>query len=132
MRNKKSVVPVLLAVILCAGLLTACGGGEKEEVEEKTFAHDAGEFVTNVKDSKKMLSASITMEFTSEKLVEQLVEKEYVVRDVIVRRMRELTEADLEGATVEDTLSQSLTEALNEALDTKGISKVYIVRFVYQ
>ena len=126
-----------LALFLLLGLtLTACGKTDAAEEEESydisTITYDAGEFITNVKDSKKMLSSAITMDLISQSLADILAEKDYVARDIINRQLSQLTEADLEKADILSTLSDSLVEALNEALNTRGFYKVYFVRFVWQ
>ena len=123
---------LILAALLCAGLLSACGGKKDETVDVKTYSYDAGEFITNIKNSNKMLSCAIKMDLISESLLTTLTEKDYVAKDVINRRLRELTEADLEADSVQETLSKALVADLNAALNTEGFFKVYFVRFVYQ
>jgi len=125
-----------LALLLVA-VLSACGGDEAGgEVDEEPYdlntrSYDAGSFVTNVKDSSMVLSCSFTIDVISEKLYETLQEKDYVARDVINRRLCELTEAEVRSADL-TALSESLVSALNESMNTKGFYKVYIESYVYQ
>ena len=130
MKDRK--IPVLiLSLLLCAGLLSGCGGKE-EAVDVKTWRYDAGEFVTNIKDSGKMLRSAITIDLISESLLTTLEEKDYVAKDIILRRLRQLTEADVSSPDIEASLSKSLVQELNTAMNTEGFFKVYIVDFVYQ
>ena len=128
---------MLLAVLICGSLLSACGSKEEPEEEEQlsqlsTITYDAGEFVTNIRDSKKMLSCAIKIDLISERLSTTLAEKDYVAKDTIVRELRQLTENDLDSSNVEANLSESLVEALNQSMNTQGFYKVYFVKFVYQ
>ena len=132
MKIVKNLALALVALIWIGLALTACSSPAAAEVDVVTYSYDAGEFVTNVKDSKKILSCTATVDVISETLVSTLAEKDYIVKDTINKRLRQLTEQDLESADIEATLSESLVGLLNEALETKGFYQVYFIRFVYQ
>jgi flagellar basal body-associated protein FliL len=125
----------VLAMALCV-TLAACSNEEPEPTETEevydynTIPYAAGDFVTNVRDSGKMLSSTIKIDLISQKLADILAEKEYVAQDVINRQLSQLTEQDLNTANIQDTAAASLVDALNEAFNTKGFYKVYFTRFI--
>ena len=137
MKCIKTLVILLFAMLLCGPVLTACSSGDPAVTEEEelldidAISYDAGEFTTNVSGSKKILLTSIEINLISQKLAEKLEADDKEVRDVINRELYKLTEQDLESADIMEKLSDSLTRALNEALNTKGFYKVYFTRFVY-
>ncbi|MDR3207745.1 MAG: flagellar basal body-associated FliL family protein [Oscillospiraceae bacterium] len=131
MKCKRRAALLLAGAMLCAGLLFGCGAKEESE-ELKTYPYDAGEFFTNIRDSKMMLSCAIKMDLTSEKLSAELVEKDYIVKDVIGTRLRQITEEDLAREDFVSELADSLVEQLNEALESRHFYRVYFIRFVYQ
>ncbi len=132
MNKTKKAALVLAALICCAALLTGCSKKEEDPAHPKTYPYDAGEYTTNIRDSKKMLNCAIKVDVTSESLSKELAEKDYVAKDVVVKRLRQLTEDDLADPGLEDTLAESLVAALNEAMDTKNFYRVYFTRFVHQ
>ena len=127
----------IIAFTLSLALLAACGDAAPVSDEEElsdvvTYSFEAGDFVTNVRDSHMMLNCAIKIDLISQRLSETLADRGHVVKDVILRKLRQLTEDDLKKPDIESTLSETLVEALNESMNTRGFYRVYFVRFVYQ
>ncbi|MGE4354558.1 MAG: flagellar basal body-associated protein FliL [Oscillospiraceae bacterium] len=59
-------------------------------------------------------------------------ENQYVIRDVILFKLRDLTEEDIRSETIQDQLRSSIPSALNDALGTESIQSVYFSDFVMQ
>ena len=140
MKSKIRLVALFVLAAIIGAALIACGGGGEDAAETEedemydltTISYDAGDFTTNIKDSKKLLISSFRIDLISQKLADILTEKEYIVKDIINKRLIQLTEEDINSPDILDRLSDSLVDSLNEAMNTKGFYKIYITRFAYQ
>ncbi|MCL2084220.1 MAG: flagellar basal body-associated FliL family protein [Oscillospiraceae bacterium] len=115
MRGLKRLVALMCSAALMAALMAACGG----DVEVKLFAYDPGEaFVTNFAepDAKKMLKCAVMFEITDQKAVESLVERNYIIRDAVIKELSRLTTEDATVYKDLDALGVRLVEAVNAAL----------------
>ncbi|MGI5970188.1 MAG: flagellar basal body-associated FliL family protein [Oscillospiraceae bacterium] len=133
---KKSLIFVL-AVLIIAACLSGCSlfgkkGKEGEEKIELTAYVPGDYFVTNVKGSSKLFKTTVVLMLDTDKLADELGDSEYVIRDTIIKRLRELTEEDLKSDGIQDRLRGELAKELNLALGIENIVTVYFSDFVMQ
>ena len=104
---------------------------QAEEPTSYTYALDDA-FITNVKDSRKLLKTSVVLVANDENLQEMLDANQYVVRDTVLFILRDLTEDDICSDTIQDTLRKEIPDALNKALEINSITSIYFGDFVMQ
>ncbi len=127
---KRPVLAFAVLTLLAALLLSGCS---QEEAGLKTYAVDPGDaFVTNVKDSKRLLKTDIIVEVLDQKTATLLEEKNYLVRDVVNDILRSKTEEELSAADTQRMLNQEITAALGESLSTESVYSVYFNTLVIQ
>ncbi len=131
---KKKLLIIILVIVLAGGgaayyFLVYQGG----EAEEKLYAYVPGDyFVTNVKDSGKLFKVTVVLMLNEEKLQEKLEDKEYIIRDSIIQKLRQLTEADIKSQDIQNKLRDEIKNKLNADLGIDNIVKVYFNDFVMQ
>lgn len=133
--NKKVMIIILALVLVAAGVLyfTVFKGGDEEPVrpEDNYYSYVPGDyFITNVKDSNRLLKVTIVLQLDSDKLEEKLKKEEYIIRDNILFYLRSLREEDILSEDVEDNLRTNLRPILNEALGFESIVNIYFNDFV--
>lgn len=134
--KKKILIPVLILLIL------AVAGGsvyyfvlrdKDTPVEPLSYTYEVKDsFITNVKDSNKLFKTTIILESNDGELADLLSQKEYIVRDTILFLLRGLTEEDLSGDAIQDSMRTEIADALNKALGIDSITTVYFTDFVMQ
>ena len=141
MKKKKIVILlllILLVVAIGAGaayyfiLRPAAAAAAAEKPAELYEYAISDSFVTNVKDSNKLLKTTIVLVVDEKDLDDFLDENQYTIRDTILFILRGLTEDDIKNDDIQDTLRQSIPEALNEALEIDSIVSIYFSDFVMQ
>ncbi len=125
------ITSLLCLCLLCAMAFASCQKEDKSGKVE-TYVYDVGDFTTNIKDSKKMLNCLIKIDITDKNMLKVLEGKDYVAKDTIVRRLREITEEELAQPGLETALAESIVQELNEVMQVDSFYKVYFTRFVYQ
>ncbi len=133
--NKKIWIVFALIVIVGGAALyfLVFNGGGNEEQEETLFSYVPGDyFVTNVKDSDSLLKVTVVLALNTDKLEEELAEKEHIIRDTIIFKLRSLTEEDILSADIQDRLRTDISEELNAVLGIDNIVTVYFNDFVMQ
>ncbi len=133
--NKKVMIIILAIVIVAAGVLyfTVFRGEDEAPVrpEDNYFSYVPGDyFITNVKDSNRLLKVTIVLQMDSDKLEEKLKKEEYIIRDNILFYLRSLREEDILSEDVENNLRENLRPILNEALGFDNIVNIYFNDFV--
>ena len=96
-----------------------------------TYALD-NYFVTNVKDSNLLFKTTIVLVTTDAEMEDFLTENQYIIRDTIIFRLRELTEEDIMTNDIQEKLRGELPQILNKALNIETIVTVYFSDFVMQ
>lgn len=87
-------------------------------------------FVTNVKDSNRLLKTSVVLELDSKKMQDELKDKNTLIRDTIIFILRELDETDVRSPDVQEKLRVQLKDALNKQLGTEHIIGILFNDFV--
>ena len=132
--KKKIIVIFLIFLMLGAGVGSYFLFFNKSQ-EDKVLLHAStpGEyFVTNVKGGNRLLKTTIVLMVDKEKLTSELKDNEYVIRDTVIYRLRQMDETDLRDTAVQDRLRVELSDALNEVLGIDNIKTIYFNDFVMQ
>lgn len=86
----------------------------------------------NIKDSKKILKLKFTLETTSKKTLENLTEKQFLIRDEANKIIRNLTDEDLKGKEGQMNLQSQLKESIIELFNDESITNIYFDDFIIQ
>lgn len=126
-----SLVVILLAI---GAVFLLISYKEKSEQNKpvKQYYHDVSEMYCNLKNSNRIVKIQITIEFTNEKLVEELQNKEFAIRHEINTTMVNKTEKDLEGEEGLSALRHELTTKIAKIFNTNEINKVYFKEIIVQ
>ncbi len=134
MKKKIIIIVAVVIVAAAAGIyFMVLNPGESEP--EISYYLPGDYFVTNIKDSKRLLQATIVLELATNDLAGTeafLTENNHILRDVIVFTLREKTEAELRSIGVEDELREKIVSKLSEEMDADYIRTVYFDDFVIQ
>jgi flagellar FliL protein len=139
LRDMKKTVIIILAILVVGGgfayFLFFSKGDEKNRadapVELYTYALE-DYFVTNVKNSNMLFKTTIVLVADDAKLEEFLTANQYIIRDAVLFRLRELTEEDIMSSDIQDKLRVELPKLVNKALNIDSIVSVYFSDFVMQ
>lgn len=132
----KKIIIIVLIILIVGGavywfLL-------KPPAEPVTSYHVPGDFfVTNVKDSTRLLKTTIVIELLIQKseetkIKEFLTENNHVIRDTIVFTLREKTEDELRAIEVDDALRKEIVKRLSERMELDYIQTIYFNDYVIQ
>ena len=132
--KKKVIVIIMVFLLLGAGVGSYFLFFNKPQEDKVVlYPYTPGEyFVTNVKGGNRLLKTTIVLMVDKEKLTGELKENEYVIRDTVIYRLRQMDETDLRDTAVQDRLRVELSEALNEVLGIDNIKTIYFNDFVMQ
>ena len=109
----------------------------EEETFETIYYEFAGTFTTNLANSRKMLQLGLAVSTQYDDTVMVNVEAhELGLRSVILQRIGNFSEDDINGETGRKTLADSIRDALNAELEELegfgGIEKVHFTSLVLQ
>ena len=129
-----------IIIIIIAVLLVAAGTVYflflKPAPEPETSFYSPGEsFVTNIKDSLRLLKTSVVLEVSTtelEEVTEYLKQNNHVLRDIIVFTLREKSEDELRSMEVQDGLREEIRKNISEKMGIDYLQKVYFNDFVIQ
>jgi len=129
MKKKVIILCVIFAIISLSLTLVGCSADSKTVITK----YEPGDyFVTNIKDSTRLLKVSVALEITTDKQMEFLDENLYVIRDAIIFSLREYTEDELRSVDIQNTINKELVAKLTNQLGVDYIQKVYFTDFVIQ
>ena len=136
----KKILIIIIAVVIIGGGVGAYflffSNKDKDKDKEPEVIlytypiEDA--FITNVKDSQKLLKTTIILVVNKEKMDELLEKNQYSIRDTILLILRSLTVEDISGMGIQERLRSEIPTALNKALKIDNIVSVYFGDFVMQ
>ncbi len=127
--KKLGIFIIVVAVVAGAALYFFVFNGSKPEYDQ----YSPGEyFVTNVKDSNRLLKTSVVLELDTKKMQKELKEKNTLIRDTIIFILREMDEQEIKASNAQDILRNDIREALNEKLETEQIIGIMLNDFVMQ
>lgn len=106
---------------------------EPAESEAPVFTYvlkDA--IITNMKDSKRFVKASFLLEITNEEDLAVLTKYDYMIKDTIIRILRNTTEAEYALVDVQSTLREVIKTELTKSLGVDSIKEVFFLELVMQ
>jgi len=132
----KKIILIIAAVLIVGGaaayyFLGIKAGAEESAVELISYV-PGDYFVTNVKGSNSLFKVTVVIMLDTDKLQDELDENQYIIRDTIIARLRQLTEEDIRSDDIQDRLRETLTQELNLLLNIDNIVTVYFSDFVMQ
>jgi len=124
----KGIILVVVTMLILSVLFTGCSS---DKVVITSYV-PGDYFVTNIKDSARLLKTNVVLELTTDKAEEFLVANNHIIRDVIIFTLREHTEEELRSSGIEDILGVEIVTNLESALEIEYIQRVYFDDFVVQ
>lgn len=130
--KKNSVVLIILVLLAAVGALlyVFVFKGESELPYDQYSPGDF--FVTNVKDSNRLLKTAVVLELDSEDMQDELKEKNTLIRDTIIFILRDMGETEIMSPDAQEILRTRLKTALGEKLETEHIIGILFNDFVMQ
>jgi len=137
----KLIAIFLLMVIVAAGtsygvityLTSTQQEEQKEEKKEFGPTYTLGDFTVNLSDSGgyQFIKASIVVEVSDEKVIEELEKRSPQLRDVLISNMREASVDEIEEPGAK-TLKRNIKNELNTVLNEGQIENVWFTQLVIQ
>lgn len=103
---------------------------DKKELE--TFNLTLEDMYCNIKDSKRIVKAKITIETNDKKALEIIKEKQFLIRDDINKIIRNKTEENLQGKEGQIELQGKIKESLKKLFNEEKITNVYFDDLIIQ
>src|SRR5690554_2108766 len=136
--SKKNVLIVIIILILAlslaiiAGIFIFSNNSNTKEKEVKTFTLTLEEMYCNIKESRRILKIKATVETISKKTLEEISEKQFLIRDEINKIIRNSTEEELEGKDGQINLQNKIKDNLINLFNDDNITNVYFDDFIIQ
>ena len=148
-RGAKKIILILVigALVVCFGLycLPKLGVGfeglhkqpaskNNEQRVKQTYSTKLESFIVNLADNnyRRYLKVTITLNYTETSLEEEIQQKNYQIRDVIIGVLRSKLETDLSTAAQTEQLRKELVSAINKILVQGNINGLYFEDFLIQ
>ncbi len=103
-----------------------------EPIEYGQFKELQGLIINPTNTEGRFLMVNIGLETAEPGVLEELNQKEIVVRDTILRLMSERSIAELSDISRRDSIKQGLIEALNTIIQNGQIDRIYFTQYVLQ
>jgi len=104
-----------------------------EEVEEVVYRYELTDpFITNMKDSKRFVKASFILILTNEEDKVKLDELDYVIKDTIIKILRNTTEEEYLKDDIQESLRTNIKKELSAVLEIESIKEVFFLELVLQ
>ncbi|NLM42466.1 MAG: flagellar basal body-associated FliL family protein [Clostridiales bacterium] len=87
-------------------------------------------FVSNIKDSNKILKIIIKLEISNSRIEEVVDAKNPEIRHEINLLLRGKTEEDLKGSEGQSMLQREILDLIKKLLDTESVKNVYFDEFI--
>ncbi len=133
MKKKIIIIIGLSLVVVAVALYFFVFAAEREP--QISYYTPGDYFVTNIKDSTRLLKATIVLELSTndpEAVAEQLTEINHILRDNIVFTLSSKTENELRSDDIKETLVKEIVDNLNRELGIEYIQNLYFNDYVIQ
>lgn len=129
MIRKTIAIAAIVSIFLAAGAFFLLNKSEKDT----SFNYDPGEyFVTDIKDSTRLLKTDIIIHSASDEDKENWEAENHRIRDIIIYIFRTKTYEELQDEKIFVNLNEEIIEALNKEFETKAFKRIYFNEFVIQ
>ncbi|GIV61240.1 MAG: hypothetical protein KatS3mg044_0106 [Rhodothermaceae bacterium] len=110
--------------------------GEEEATEpiEFGFFTELQGLIVNPADSegRRYLMVNLGLEVNKESVLEELSQKDMVVRDTVLRLLSARTVAELADISLRETIKQELMQEINRVLAEGKVQRLYFTQYVLQ
>ncbi len=131
----KKIIIIIVAVLVVVAGVTYFLFLKPAPEPEISFYATGENFVTNIKDSLRLLKTSVVLEISTtetETVKEFLTANNHVLRDIIIDTLRGKTEDELRSMDIQENLRVEIKNSISEKLGIDYLQKVYFNDFVIQ
>jgi len=137
-KNILLIIVIILLIIIIFGMTVLFM--QKNAANEETFKIDKNikmfsfdsPFISNVKDSNKILKVIIRLELSNSKIEEVINARSPELRHEINLILRGKTEEDLKGSEGQSNLQREILGVTRKLLNTEKVLNVYFDEFIIQ
>lgn len=133
------IIVILFIIIISFGLTILFmqnNNGEKDEslkVDKNIIMYSFSDsFISNVKDSNKILKITVRLELSNSKVEEVINARSPELRNEINLLLRGKTEEDLKGSEGQSNLQKEILSVVRKLLNTDKVLNVYFDEFIIQ
>jgi len=134
----KKILSLSLLGLVVAGLLISVffffviNRDSTDELNNEIFLYEFNELYTNIKDSKNILKASITIEYNNESLLESLDKNKAKITNDILELLRNKNLEDLSGKSGQQTARNDILHLVKQIINSEDITNIYFTEFIFQ
>lgn len=135
--SKKTIINIVIVLVIAifAGIVVGMVLWNKNSNAPRgVIKHSLtlDDMYCNVKDSKRILKLKITLESTNLGTIENLTEKQFLVRDEVNKIARNRTDEELQGKEGQVNLQEEIKTNLIELFADETITNIYFNDFIIQ
>lgn len=142
--NNKNIFLVLIVIILLLMIVLGVAfymmssrasdpRGEVLKIDKNIVMYSFDEsFVSNIKDSRRILKITISIELANKKIEELVKAREPEIRNEINSILRSKNEQNLEGAEGQTKLQKQILESIRSIIKSEKVLNVYFNEFIIQ
>lgn len=135
--SKKTIIIIVVVLVLAifAGVVVGMVMWKKSSNAPKEiikYSLTMDDMYCNIKDSKRIMKLKITIESTNIKTIENLTEKQFLIRDEVNKIVRNKTDEELQGKDGQVNLQEAIKVSLIELFEDEIITNVYFNDFIIQ
>jgi len=136
-KNILLVIVIILLIIITFGLTVLFmqnnAGQETYKIDKNIKMYSFEDpFVSNVKDSNKILKLVVRLELSNSKIEEIAIARTPQLRHEINLLLRGKTEEDLKGSEGQSNLQKEILDVTRKLLNTEQVLNVYFDEFIIQ
>jgi flagellar FliL protein len=131
----KKIIIIVAVVLVVAGAAVYFFFLKPPPEPETIYYSPGSHFITNVKDSTRLLKATIVIEISTTDaagVTEYLTENNHIVRDIILFTLCEKTEEELRATGVQEMLRDTIVSKLNSDMGIDYVQTIYFNDYVIQ
>jgi flagellar FliL protein len=129
-----SLIGLIIATLIITGIIffVLNSDGKNKNKKLTYYEYNLEEIYTNIKSSKSILKANITIEYTDDKLKAVLDNNKAKITNDILELLRNKTLKDLSGQEGQQKTRNDILNKVRGILNTKDISNIYFTEFIIQ